>query len=93
MTPKTPTDGRFTAVAPSGITPCFALKFYTYDFYEWEKTVAVAEDVEKLRAFYTAINHKKRKAPLVSDAEHEVLKDDGMINKADHWTIEPIVLL
>jgi len=72
----------------SGAT-CYALRLFTYDYYEWEEVHAVSFDPELLRAHFEGLDHLYANRPLVDGSEHSAHAD----RKDAHWTIAPVTFL
>jgi hypothetical protein len=83
---------------------CYALKLFTYDYYEWEEIFAVSFDPELLRLAYRenadqevdanvirSLSQVYKNAPLLDSRAngHEALGEA----ETPHWIIEPIKFL
>lgn len=69
--------------------PCYALKVYSYDYYQWEEVLAVSYDPAKLREYHKTVDHMYNDAPLVEARGHRGL---SAVEK-EHWIIEEIPFL
>ena len=78
-------------LCPSGScsAPCYALVLYTYDYHEWEETLAVSFDASKLKDEYDSLDHLYDDRPLVAPASHKEYADREEV----HWIIEPVKFL
>ena len=70
-------------------TTCYVLRFYTYDYYEWQEDLAVSFDPELLKTHFAGLNHPRHDEPLVDVSEHEThsQREDA------HCVITPILFL
>lgn len=68
---------------------CYALRLYTYDYYEWEKVYAVSFDPKLLCAHFEGLNNLYADRQIVDSSEHSMYAK----NEKAHWTIEPINFL
>jgi hypothetical protein len=68
---------------------CYALRLYTYDYYEWQEDFAVSFDQELLKAHYAGLDHLYSDRQLVDASEHEKNAEAERV----HWIIEPITFL
>lgn len=68
---------------------CYALRLFTYDYYEWEEVHAVSFDPKLLRAHFEEMDHLYADRPLVDGSEHAAHAD----REDPHWTIEPVTFL
>ena len=69
--------------------PDYALRLFTYDYYEWEEVHAVSFDPKLLRAHFEGLDHLYANRPLVDGSEHSAHAD----REDAHWTIEPVNFL
>lgn len=70
-------------------TICYALRLYTYDYYEWQEDFAVSFDQKLLKAHFARLDHLYDDCPLVDVSEHETHSE----RKDAHWVITPILFL
>lgn len=64
----------------------YALVEFTYDYYEWERTIAVSEDPARLRERYA---EEDTDYPLISRALHRKFCD----KEDHHFCIEPVAYI
>lgn len=85
---KTPDSQQTAALAP---LPCYALRLFTYDYYEWQQDYAASFDPEMLKEHHkTGLDGVMyRNAPLVDESEHAQLAD----SESPHWVVTPIRFL
>jgi hypothetical protein len=69
---------------------CYALRIYSYDYYEWEEDIAVSFDTTLLKEYYERdLGHLYDDAPLVDASKHQEYQD----GEKPHWIITPITFL
>ena len=68
---------------------CYALTLYTYDYYEFEETIAISFDKDKLKKEYENIEHIWSEAPLIRKKESEPF----WLNEKPYWLIRPLKYL
>lgn len=80
------------ATAPRSVDQqqaCYALRLYTYDYYEWQEDIAVSFDQGALKAHLEQLDHLYDDQPLVDASEHESYADGERV----HWVITPVLFL
>jgi hypothetical protein len=70
-------------------TTCYALRLYTYDYYEWQEDFAVSFDPELLKNHFAELDHLYDEKPLVDVSEHKTHSEREDV----HWVITPILFL
>jgi hypothetical protein len=69
---------------------CYALRIYSYDYYEWEEDVAVSFDQNLLKEYYERnLDNLYDDAPLVDISKHQEYQN----GEKPHWVITPITFL
>tara|TARA_R110000868_G_scaffold181762_1_gene422702 strand:- start:280 stop:528 length:249 start_codon:yes stop_codon:yes gene_type:complete len=69
---------------------CYALRRYTYDYYEWQEDIAVSFDESLLIDLHKQrLNHLYNDDPIYPLEDHKELS----LQEKPHWVITPIVFL